>query len=134
MKLFEKSWLQPISGLKKFTAINLTYSLSRLLNRRKFEVVNESYIDLHDFNSEQPDIIIYDINADYKPALIIEMTDHENFDSTILKMKIISKVYHIPDAFVFDLDEQKWFRVNGNNVQSSSLSEKFGFNLENVLL
>ncbi len=133
MKHFEKSWLSPLSGRKKFTAFNLSYSLSKLLDRKKYEVVNESYIDLHDLESEQPDIIIYDINADYKPALLIELTDHEGLDSTIRTMEIVSNLYHVPESFVFDFDKQNWYRVNGSNVLPTSSSEKFGLNLQSIL-
>ena len=133
MEHFEKGWSHPFAGRKKFAASSLSYYLSKLLDRRKFEVVNESHIDLHDLNSEQPDVIIYDIKDEYKPIMLIEFTDHEGLDSTIRTMEIISKLYHVPESFVFDFDAQNWFRINGNIVQQSSLSEKFGLNLKNIL-
>ncbi len=133
MKHFEKSWSQPLSGHKKFIAAMLSHSLSKLLNRRIFEVVNESFIDLQDWKSEQPDVIVYDIKDEYKPAMLIEFTDHAGLDSTIRTMEILSDLYHVPEAFIFDFETQKWFRINGHDVQESASSEKFGFNLQNIL-
>jgi hypothetical protein len=133
MEHLQKSWLLPLSGQKKFTASTLSYSLSKLLNRKDFEVVNESYVDIHDLNSEQPDVIIYNRNNDYKPAMMIELTNHSSLESTLHTIEIIAKIHHVPEAFVLDFDKQKWFRIADSVVTSSAASKVFGLDLQQIL-
>ena len=60
MAVLLRNWQDPETGRKKFIASVLLYHLSKKVNRNRFEVVQEGYLDLADLNSEQPDIIIYD--------------------------------------------------------------------------
>jgi len=127
-----KGWLTPFSSRKKFSSSALSYSLSKILDRRFFEVVHESNIDIHDLASEQPDVIVYDKKSDYKPLLLIEITNHRTLNDTLNSLKVMADVYHVPEAFVYDIDQQSWFRISDRIISKSSESNFFGINLQAV--
>lgn len=79
MKQLLKSWLPKISGTKKYLAVDIALQLSRIINRRKFEVVYEGFIDLHNIDSEQPDIVVYHKENNLQAVMIIEICSNENF-------------------------------------------------------
>ncbi|MBK9637864.1 MAG: hypothetical protein IPO63_08600 [Bacteroidetes bacterium] len=133
MKYLEKSWAAAGSGQKKFLASILTYGLSKKLKRKDFEAVNESYIDLKDSNSEQPDVVVYDLNNNFTPAIAIECVTGEDLPSTIRSMEILSGLYHISESFVLDIEQFKWYRISNNKVESNSYSRFFSLDLKEVL-
>src|SRR3954468_17739536 len=109
MKQLLKSWLPIISGTKKFLAADLSFRLSRKIDRRIYEVVFEGFIDSHNPESEQPDIVIYHKNDNLKPVMIIEICDRENIESTCHVIETLSMIYHIDESFVYDLENDKWY-------------------------
>jgi hypothetical protein len=127
-----KGWLTPFSSRRKFSSSTLSYSLSKILDRRSFEVVNESNIDIHDLSSEQPDVIVYDKKSDYKPLLLIEITNHRTLNDTLNSMEVMADIYHVPEAFVYDIDQQSWFKIANRIVSRSAESSFFGINLQSV--
>lgn len=135
MKNLLKSWLPLISGTKKFLAADLAHRLSRIINRRKFEVVYEGFIDLHNFDSEQPDIVVYNKEENLHAVLIIEICEKENLESTFRTIEILSRIYHIPESFIYDLENEKWFLLkNGSEkFETNSFSNYFDTDLNKLL-
>ena len=133
MKHLEKSWTTTGSGQKKFLASVLTYGLSKLLRRKEFEAVNESYIDLQDSDSEQPDVVVYDLKDHFSPAIVIECSTSEDLSSTIRSMEIVSELYHVPEAFVLDMEQLQWYRISNEKTETNSFSKLFSIDLKEVL-
>lgn len=115
MKHLLKSWLPPVAGTKKFLAANLAHRISRILNRRKFEVVVEGYLDLHNSDSEQPDIIVYEKDNGLKPVMMIELCGEPEYESTTRTMEILSGIYRVKESFVFHLATGKWLKTGLNH-------------------
>lgn len=109
-----KSWLPPGSGTKKFLAADLAHRLSRIINRRQFEVVLEGYIDLHNVESEQPDIVVYDKGNNLQSALIIELCDSQNLVFTIHTLEILLKIYGLNESFVYNYEQNCWLRISAD--------------------
>lgn len=133
MKHLEKSWAAAGSGQKKFLAAILTYGLSKLLRRKEFEAVNESFIDLQDSDSEQPDVVVYDLKNHFSPAIVIECSTSEDLSETIRSMEIVSELYHVPESFVLDMEQLKWYRISNEKTESNSFSKLFSIDLKEVL-
>jgi hypothetical protein len=133
MKYLEKSWAAAGSGQKKFLAAILTYGLSKVLRGKQFEAVNESFIDHNDADSERPDVVVYDLKNHFSPAIAIECASSADLDSTIHSMEMLSNLYHVPESFVLDMDQQKWYRISNEKVESNSFSKSFSIDLKEVL-
>lgn len=135
MKHLLKSWLPLISGTKKFLAADLSHRLSRLINRRKFEVVYEGFIDLHNIDSEQPDIVVYDKEDNLHPVMIIEFCDNENAEDTFRTIEILSRIYHIRESFVYNIENNIWYELkNGEDAFGiSTYSDFFKMDLNRLL-
>ena len=135
MKHLLKSWLPVISGTKKFLAADLAHRLSRIIDRRKFEVVFEGFIDLHNIDSEQPDIVVYDKDENLRPVMIIEICDTAHVEASLRTIEILSNIYHIDESFVYDMENEKWFLFKKETLQaeSGSFSEQFETDLNKLL-
>lgn len=127
-----KGWMEPASGQKKFIASVLAYELSKKLDRARFEVVNESFIDIHDIHSEQPDVVVYDKAANYRPSLIIECVNEASRSEVINTLEVLRNIYNFNEAFVYDIDRSEWYKVS-ENVNQESLSGQFLFSMEKLL-
>ncbi|CAN5624360.1 hypothetical protein BH11BAC2_BH11BAC2_26600 [soil metagenome] len=133
MPKLEKGWLNPFSSRKKFISTSLSYGLSKLIDSKKFVAVSESYVDVHDLNSEQPDVVIYDVKNDFSPCMIIECSEHSDLQLTLNSMEIISNIYHVPEAFVYDLDQHSWYKVGSSSQKTDSRNNLLGCDLELAL-
>jgi len=127
-----KGWMGSTSGQKKFIASILAYELSRHLDRNRYEVVNESFIDINDLDSEQPDVVVYDKKDRYKPALVIECVNDDNRESTINTLEVLKTIYKIDEAFVYDMDHSDWYHLK-EGVNKEPFSEYFDFSMQNLL-
>lgn len=134
MKQLLKSWLPLLSGTKKFLAADLAHRLSRIINRRKFEVVFEGFIDLHNIDSEQPDVVVYHKENNFHPVMIIEICDKENIESTMRTIEILSKIYHIEESFIYDLENKNWLLLKNNSqvYEKSGYSDYFDFDINKL--
>ncbi len=135
MKQLLKSWLPPAAGTKKFLAGNLAHRLSRILDRRKFEVVVEGFLDLHNTDSEQPDIIVYEKGSILKPVLMIELCGEAEFESTVRTMEILSGIYRVDESFVCQLDSGIWLKTGLDFTvpETSSYSSNLRTDLNELL-
>lgn len=127
-----KGWRGSTSGQKKFIASILAYELSRQLDRRRYEVVNESFIDINDLNSEQPDVVVYDKQDRYKPALVIECVSHDNRESAINTLDVLRTIYKLDEAFVYDIDHSDWYHLR-NGVNKEPFCKNFNFSMQLLL-
>jgi len=136
MKQLLKSWLPIISGTKKFLAADLAFRLSRNINRRTFEVVFEGFVDLHNPESEQPDIVIYHKNENLRPVMIIEICDVDNMENTTRAIEMLSVIYHIEESFVYNIADEKWYllKKGSTRFEPGSYSEFFKTDLNKLLL
>jgi hypothetical protein len=136
MKQLLKSWLPIISGTKKFLAADLAFRLSRKINRRMYEVVFEGFIDPHNPESEQPDIVIYHKNESLRPVMIIEICDSENINASQRAIEMLSVIHCIDESFVYDLENDKWYLLKKGTgfFEESSFSELFDADLNRLLL
>lgn len=135
MKQLLKSWLPIISGTKKYLAADLAHQLSRIINRRKFEVVYEGFIDLHNIDSEQPDIVIYDKENNLKAIMIVEICDNENFLSTRRTIEILSQIYQLEESFIYNMDTEKWYLIKKGDLafEANSWSLYFWIDLNKLM-
>jgi hypothetical protein len=131
--LLPRNWHAPESGRQKFLAAVLSHNLSTIISRRDFEIVNESYIDLHNMDSDVADVIIYNVKNNYAPDLIIELCSSEDFKSTAASVEIISEVYLIKEAFIYNLDSSEWFRVTDGERVKNHYSRLFSVDLKDIL-
>jgi hypothetical protein len=135
MKNLLKSWLPATSGTKKFLAAALSHKISKVLNRKKFEVVFEGFIDLHNFDSEQPDIVVYNKEENMNSVMIIEFCSKENLEPAFTTIEILSKIYHIRESFIYDIDKTTWHLLkNGSEkFEVNNFSEYFNMNMDQLL-
>jgi len=135
MKQLLKSWLPVISGTRKFLATDLAHRLSRVINRRNFEVVFEGFIDLHNINSEQPDIVVYNKEDALKPVMILEICDNQSQESTVRTMEILGSIYHVDETFIFNMESGTWllYRNGGHVFEKTSYSRHFNTDLSRLL-
>lgn len=132
MPQLKKSWLLPLSGQKKFITSVLGYRLSKEVDRGRFEVVTESFLDVHDLDSEQPDVVIYNKQKDYHADLIIENVTDDDLENAIRSMEIFRKIYHISEAFVLNISKMEWYKV-GDTTTRSDYSNVFNIKLDTLL-
>jgi hypothetical protein len=135
MKQLLKSWLPVISGTRKFLATDLAHRLSRVINRRNFEVVFEGFIDLHNINSEQPDIVVYNKEDGLKPVMILEICDNQSQDSTLRTMEILGSIYHVDESFIFNMESGTWllYRNESPEIEKTSYSRHFNTDISRLL-
>lgn len=133
MLTLHKSWLDPRSGEKKFLASILGYTLSKNLDRKNFEVVNESFIDWSDPFSEQPDVVIYNLNQGHQTISVLEIAESGELDDIICSLVINSKIYQIPEAFIYDIDKDTWYRITGDKIENTSYSNVFNIDFHELL-
>jgi len=133
MLTLHKSWLDPRSGEKKFLASIIGYTLSKNLDRKNFEVVNESFIDWSDPFSEQPDVVIYNLNQHHQTISVLEIADSGELEDIICSLGINAKIYHIPEAFIYDIDKDCWYRISSDKIETSSYSNIFNIDFRELL-
>lgn len=132
MSLPVKTWYSPNDSHQKFLAVVLSYGLSKKLNRRSFEAVNESHIDIFDFESEIADVVVYDINNSYKPALIVEFCREEEIQSTLRSVEIIAEIYGIKESFVHNTTSGVWYKISSKTTTFTSDSTLFMLSLQQL--
>lgn len=128
-----KNWFSQDSAYQKFLASVLSHHLSRMFNRKDYEVVNESYIDLHNMDSDVADVIVYNINNNFSADLIIELCTNEDLKSTLNSVEIISEIYRVKEAFVYNTSTSTWYKINDTDRDRSSYSRLLDVNLDDVL-
>ncbi len=130
-----KSWQNPDSGQKKFLSSTLMYHLSKNINKDLFEAVNESYIDVTDINSEQPDLVIYDKQNKFRPALIIECVSDVDEADAIRTIEILCSIYHIKEGFIYNFEREHWKKVGSDStlIASNAHSDVLGINIDRTL-
>lgn len=134
MSVLIRNWQDPETGKKKFIASVLLYHLSKRVNKTRFEVVQEGYLDLMDLNSDQPDIIVYDKQQGYKPVLLIEMVHSGEWEKMAGNIAVLKQVYQIGETFLYDLDSGKWSAIDTASVQSGfDYSRIFNIYLDSIL-
>ena len=133
MSLPVKKWFTPSGSHQKFLAAVLSYGISKKLNRRFYEAVNESHIDIISLQSDIPDVIVYDVRNNLKPILIAEFCDDSEIKSTLRTIEIISEIYSIKESFVVNTSGEKWYRFESNTISLSSESRIFKLDLREVL-
>ena len=133
MATLEKSRVKPGSGYRKFIASVLTHALSREIARKNFEVVLEGNLDLHNPESDAPDVIVYAIHNNYAPTQMIELCDNASEQSTLKTMEIIREIYFVKEAFVYNYEKEVWYNCNSFQLQLSSYSNQFQIELDDLL-
>ena len=133
MLTLHKSWLDPRSGEKKFLASIIGYTLSKNLDRKNFEVVNESYIDWSDPFSEQPDVVIYNLNQHHQTISVLEIADSGELEDIICSLGLNAKIYQIPEAFIYDIDKDCWYRIVSGKIENTSYSSLFNIDFRELL-
>ncbi len=133
MTLPIKTWSSPNDSEQKFLAAVLAYGLSKKLNRRSFEAVNESHIDIFDFESDIADVVVYDINNYYKPALIVEFCREEEIQSTLRTVEIIAEIYGVKESFVYNTTSGVWYKISSKTVAFTSDSTLFRLALQQLV-
>ena len=133
MPLPVKNWFSPNDAQQKLLAASLAYGLSKKLNRRSYETVNESHIDILALDSDIPDVIVYDLKNNFKPLLIVEFCIEEDLQSTLRTVEIIAAAYGIQESFVLNTTTGVWHRISSNTTSFSSRSNFFNLNLQDLL-
>ena len=95
-------------------------------------MVTESFLDVHDLDSEQPDVVIYNKQKDYHADLIIENVTDDDLENAIRSMEIFRKIYHISEAFVLNISKMEWYKV-GDTTTRSDYSNVFNIKLDTLL-
>ena len=133
MATLYKGWTLPEAGYRKFISSVLAYALSRDLVRKKFEVVHEGHLDLHNPYSDTPDICVYDVDNNLEPVMIVELCFDSNEKETLRNVEIIREIYSIKEAFVYNIESDRWNR--GRHFQSiqTSISDLFKLELSALL-
>lgn len=125
MTTLKKGWTLPEAGHRKFIASSIVYALSKFLDRKKYEVVHEGNLDLHNPNSDTPDITVYERDNNYEPIMMIELCFDANEKDTVRSVEIIREIYKIEEAFVYNFESDHW------NIHSQS--DLFNIDLRKLL-
>lgn len=133
MMTLENNWTRPDSGYRKFIASVLTHALSRELARKNFEAVNDSNIDLHHPESDTADVMVYDVNTNYSPSLMIELCNQSNEEDTIRTVEVIRNFFNVREAFVYNIETEKWLNLSPLKNTLTSFSEQFKLELGQLL-
>ena len=131
--LHSKGWTTQKDTLQKFLSATLAHQISRLISRKHYEVVNESFIDINNMDSDIADIIVYNLKKNFSPDLIIEFCVSGDLKSTLNSLEIISDLYGIKECFVYNTDTSIWYKVSSTDIDKSSFSKLLNINLDEVL-
>jgi hypothetical protein len=131
--LHPKDWLTNENTHQKFLSVILSHQISRIISRKKFEVVNESFIDINNMDSDIADIIVYNHKQNFSPELIIEFCTQADLKSTLNSIEIISDLYHIKESFIYNTESAKWYKINDMDRDKTSFSKILNINLDEVL-
>lgn len=133
MATLEKGWTLPEAGYRKFISSLLTYALSRKLDRKKFEVVHEGNLDLHNPDSDTPDVIVHDIEDSYNPVLMVVICFDANEKDTLRTVEIIREIYAVKEAFVYNIESDHWISCTSSMFAFTSYSALFKVELNQLL-
>jgi hypothetical protein len=133
MKTIAKSWLSPESSSRKFLASLLAYNLSRIIPRKEYEVLTESYIDINNMESDLADVIIYNSRKEHSPDLVVEFCSENEFKSKATSLEILTELYHIKEAFIYNFTSAEWYRISDGERIRNTNSHLFNINLGNIL-
>lgn len=134
MSVLLRNWQDPLTGKKKFISSVLLYHLSKRVDKARFEVVQEGYLDLMDLNSDQPDIIIYDKENGYHPVMLIEMVHAGEWEKMAGNIAVLKQLYQLKETFLYDLDSGKWSAIDTASIQSGfDYSRTFNIYLDSIL-
>lgn len=133
MSTLKKSWTLPTAGYRKFIASVLAYALSKELDRKIFEVVHEGNIDLHNPESDTPDVIVYEKKNNAAPTLIVELCFNNNEEDTLRTVEIIRELYSVKEAFVYNIEADTWRGCSPFQLVFSSSSKLFKIELNELL-
>ncbi len=131
--LHPKGWLTKEDTLQKFLSATLSHQISRIISRKQYEVVNESFIDINNMDSDIADIIVYNLKHNFSPDLIIEFCTSDDLKSTLNSLEIISDLYGIKECFVYNTDTSIWYKVSSADIDKSSFSKLLNISLDEVL-
>lgn len=130
-----KSWQYPDAGSKKFISSTLMYHLFKSIDNQHFEVVTESFIDIADINSEQPDLIIYDRFNHFHPALILECVSNAEEADILHTISLLCRIYHIEEGFIYNMERSQWKKVGQNSSvhEETSYSSLLHLDMDTIL-
>ena len=129
MAALKNDWTLPEAGYRKFISSAMAYALSKSLSRKKFEVVHEGYLDLHNPGSDAPDVIVYEAENNNEPVLMIELCFDANEKDILRTVGIIREIYNVKEAFVFNIESDYWTNCSSAHVTKGSYSELFNIDL-----
>lgn len=127
-----KSWSTgTLAGLKKLLARNFTYSLSRILDRHKYETVHEGYLDIHFNPEEQPDVVIYDSSGKCSPLVAIEICIENDALKLVDAGSYLLDHHPLREFFLFDYLNDRWFRFTrfSDSYEETDFSDALGIRL-----
>ena len=134
MDIVHKSWKTTTPPLKKLLSRTITHSLSRQLNKTKFEVVFEGFLDPLNASSEQPDVIIYSKLENFRPVAAIEICTTEEFVEMLLLAKLLTESYKLKEFFIFNYEADQWYRLDEHGIdKSSSVSSLLSVDLKRMI-
>jgi hypothetical protein len=128
-------WQNPDAPTSKFFASVCMYRLSKVLDRKHFEPVMDGHLDLNDPASQQADLVVYDKHKLYRCVVLIHFTG-EMITKTLIQ-GVVSQLqkYKIEEAFLYDLSNGDWLKVNANgNIIRDSYSASISTSLDEVLM
>lgn len=125
MDIIHKSWKITTPPLKKLLSHTITHSLSRHLDRTKFEVVFEGFLDSENSSSEQPDVVIYSKKQDFKPIIAIEVCTTEEIVEMVFLAKHLAETYQLREFFIFNYKTDQWLLIDRHGLQNSSSYSSF---------
>lgn len=133
MSLLFKTWDRPDSGFIRYASGSLMYQLSRLLEKKDYDVVMEGHLDVKNEKSGTPDVVVYNRQLEYTPVMMIEFAEPNSLEATLDSVERLSEKHHVPEAFVINLEDQQIFRVKDRQRSRISFSERLGLDLGKVL-
>ena len=134
MDIVHKSWKITTPPLKKLLSRTITHLLSRHLNKNKFEVVFEGFLDSINSSSEQPDVVIYSNQDKLIPVVAIEICKSEEIIEMVLLAREIVKTYSLKEFFIFDYEASQWHLVDQtDDVRIGSFSQMLSVDLKRMV-
>lgn len=112
MDFVHKTWKFNTASEKKLLSRNVTHLLSHQLNKNKFEVVFEGYLDSFNSSSEQPDVVIYSKEKKLTPVIAIEFCKADEMVEMQLLGKHLVSHYSLCEFFIFNYETKKWLMMN----------------------
>jgi len=120
MDLVHKTWNVTTPPLKKLLARTITHLLSRQVDQNKFEVVYEGFLDAHNPEGEQADVVIYSKQSELKPAVAVEICSSTEELEMILLAKSLMEHYGLKEFFIYVLDTGSWKYISNDGRENNS--------------